>query len=181
MSEELKWSGARLPHHPEVIGHPGFTYVDRIPNAKAEENAARVSSLVEPPEDPQARFRFAPEAQELFVSWFGGLGANVRVDYRNISKPDAIPGYSVRTGGPGRFRWFCRLVPHGRSEFDESGACAPSRGVLLVSRFSRAAAVLLWLPRKSGPQGRWQITSKRVFGRGEWIRTTGLLVPNHQA
>jgi putative DNA primase/helicase len=58
-----------------------WSYVDRVPDAASEEQAARVfRKLVElDPENP-ARFRFAPDAQELFIEWLAGLETKIRGD-----------------------------------------------------------------------------------------------------
>jgi len=60
---------------------PAWQYVDRAPDAASEEQATLVfSKLVElDPEDP-VRFRYAPDAQELFVEWLAELEAKVRDD-----------------------------------------------------------------------------------------------------
>jgi putative DNA primase/helicase len=64
---------------PETI--PDFTYVDRAPNAASEEMASRVfRSLVELDADNPVRFRFAPDAQDLFIEWLEGLEARIRGD-----------------------------------------------------------------------------------------------------
>jgi len=51
---------------------PGWQYVDRAPDASSEEQAALAfRKLVElDPEEP-VRYRYAPEAQELFVGMAG--------------------------------------------------------------------------------------------------------------
>ena len=58
---------------------PGWQYVDRAPDASSEEQAALAfRKLVElDPEEP-VRYRYAPEAQELFVEWLAELEAKVR-------------------------------------------------------------------------------------------------------
>lgn len=57
----------------------GWTYVDRPPNADAEQRAALVfRKLVELDAENPARVRFAPDAQELFVEWLAELEAKVR-------------------------------------------------------------------------------------------------------
>jgi len=56
-----------------------WTYVDRPPDPKCEEIATRVFRrlVALDPENP-ARFRFAPDAQELFVVWLADLEFKVR-------------------------------------------------------------------------------------------------------
>jgi putative DNA primase/helicase len=58
---------------------PDWTYVDRAPDAASEQQAARVfRKLVElDPENP-ARFRFASDAQELFIEWLPELEEKIR-------------------------------------------------------------------------------------------------------
>jgi len=58
-----------------------FTNVDRAPDAASEEQAARVfRKLVEMDAEDPARFRFAPDAQELFNEWYVELEAKIRGD-----------------------------------------------------------------------------------------------------
>ncbi len=60
---------------------PDWNYVDRAPDAASEQQAARVlRKLVELDAENPARFRFTPEAQELFVEWLPDLEAKVRGD-----------------------------------------------------------------------------------------------------
>ncbi len=63
---------------------PDWNYVDRAPDSASEQQAARVfRRLVElDPENP-ARFRFTPDAQELFIEWFAELEAKIRGDELN--------------------------------------------------------------------------------------------------
>ncbi len=58
-----------------------WEYVDQIPDARAERQAEQIfRRLVElEPENP-ARFRFAPDAQALFIQWLAELEAKVRGD-----------------------------------------------------------------------------------------------------
>jgi putative DNA primase/helicase len=58
---------------------PDWTYVDRTPDAAAQEQAARVFRGLTglDPQDPKL-YRFSPEAQELFVDWLAGLETKVR-------------------------------------------------------------------------------------------------------
>lgn len=60
---------------------PGCCYVDRPPDVASEEQAERVfRKLVElDPENP-VRFRFAPDAQKLFIEWYMELEAKIRGD-----------------------------------------------------------------------------------------------------
>jgi putative DNA primase/helicase len=62
--------------------HPlGWRYVDRAPNAAAEEQAARIfRRLVELDAEHQARFTFAADAQALFVEWLEDLEVRIRAD-----------------------------------------------------------------------------------------------------
>jgi putative DNA primase/helicase len=64
---------------PETDGE--WTYVDRPPDPSSEILAERVfRTLVDlDPENP-VRFRFAPDAQELFIEWLAELEAKVRGD-----------------------------------------------------------------------------------------------------
>ena len=60
---------------------PNWTYVDRTPNVAAEQMAALVfRKLVELDGKNPARFRFAPEAQELFVKWLTNLELTIRAN-----------------------------------------------------------------------------------------------------
>jgi putative DNA primase/helicase len=60
---------------------PGWSYVDRSPDAVSEEQAARVvSRLVEMDAENPVRFRFASDAQELFIEWLSELEAKIRGD-----------------------------------------------------------------------------------------------------
>jgi len=60
---------------------PGWKYVDRVPDANAEQQAARVfRRLVELDANNPMRFRFAPDAQELFEEWLRELEAKIRGD-----------------------------------------------------------------------------------------------------
>jgi putative DNA primase/helicase len=55
--------------------------VDRAPNAAAEELTARVfRKLVELDAENPARFRFGPDAQQLFVEWLTDLEVKIRGD-----------------------------------------------------------------------------------------------------
>jgi putative DNA primase/helicase len=58
---------------------PDWNYVDRAPDAVSEQQAARVfRNLVELDTENPARFRFAPDAQELFIEWLAKLEAKAR-------------------------------------------------------------------------------------------------------
>jgi putative DNA primase/helicase len=60
---------------------PGWTYVDRAPDAASEALAAGVfRKLVELDAENPVRFRFAPDAQDLFMDWLAELEAKVRGD-----------------------------------------------------------------------------------------------------
>lgn len=60
---------------------PGWTYVDRPPDAASEELVARVfRKLVELDAENPKRFHFAAEAQELFAEWLKELEVKVRGD-----------------------------------------------------------------------------------------------------
>jgi putative DNA primase/helicase len=60
---------------------PDWNYVDRAPDAASEDQAARVfRKVVEMDVENPARFRFAPDAQELFIEWLAGLEAKIRGD-----------------------------------------------------------------------------------------------------
>jgi hypothetical protein len=60
---------------------PDWNYVDRAPDAASEQLAARVfRKLVELDVENPARFRFAPDAQELFIGWMAELEAKIRGD-----------------------------------------------------------------------------------------------------
>jgi putative DNA primase/helicase len=60
---------------------PKWTFVDRAPDAESEAQAARVfRRLLELDAEGPTRFRFAPEAQELFIEWLTALEAKVRGD-----------------------------------------------------------------------------------------------------
>jgi putative DNA primase/helicase len=61
-----------------------WEFVDRAPNAAAEELTARVfRKLVELGSESPIRFRFAPDAQQLFVEWLTNLEAKLREDERH--------------------------------------------------------------------------------------------------
>jgi putative DNA primase/helicase len=56
-----------------------WTYVDRAPDAASEEQAAQVfRKLVDLDAENPVRFRFATDAQELFVAWLEELEAKIR-------------------------------------------------------------------------------------------------------
>ena len=58
---------------------PKWTYVDRAPDAASETQASRVfRTLVELDVESPIRFRFAPDAQELFIAWLAELEAEIR-------------------------------------------------------------------------------------------------------
>lgn len=58
-----------------------WEYVDRAPDAAAEEQAARVfRKLVELDAENPARLHFTPDAQELFIEWLAELEAKIRGD-----------------------------------------------------------------------------------------------------
>jgi putative DNA primase/helicase len=60
---------------------PGWKYVDRAPVAASEERVARVfRNLVELDAENPVLFRFAPDAQQLFIDWLAELEAKVRGD-----------------------------------------------------------------------------------------------------
>lgn len=60
---------------------PDWNYVDRAPDAVSEQQAARVfRKLVELDAENPARFRFASDAQELFIEWLAKLEAKIRGD-----------------------------------------------------------------------------------------------------
>ncbi|HEY3439464.1 MAG TPA: YfjI family protein [Paludibaculum sp.] len=60
---------------------PEWRYVDRIPDADAEERAGRVfRKLVELDPDNPARYRFSPEAQSLFIEWLAENEGKIRGD-----------------------------------------------------------------------------------------------------
>jgi putative DNA primase/helicase len=60
---------------------PGWEYVDRAPDAASEQQVALVfAKLVELDSETPMRFRYAPDAQELFVEWLAELEAKVRGD-----------------------------------------------------------------------------------------------------
>src|SRR5712692_6750473 len=58
---------------------PNFTYTDWPPDAASEEQAARIfRELIKLDAGNPARFRFAPDAQELFIDWLSELEARIR-------------------------------------------------------------------------------------------------------
>src|ERR1039457_6763582 len=60
---------------------PDWNYVDRVPDAASEQQAARVfRHLVELDVENPARLRFSSDGQELFVEWLGELEAKIRGD-----------------------------------------------------------------------------------------------------
>jgi len=64
---------------PDTTGD--WIYVDRPPNAAAEQQAARVyRTLVELDAENPAQFRFAADAQELFIDWLTALEMKIRAD-----------------------------------------------------------------------------------------------------
>jgi len=59
--------------------HKAWAYVDREPDARSAQRAAMVfRRLLEMDCENPARFRFSPEAQELFIEWLGVLEQKVR-------------------------------------------------------------------------------------------------------
>jgi putative DNA primase/helicase len=60
---------------------PDWSYVDRAPNAASEEQAARIfGKVVDLDAENSARFRFASDAQQLFIAWLTELEAKIRGD-----------------------------------------------------------------------------------------------------
>jgi putative DNA primase/helicase len=60
---------------------PDWEYVDRVPDAASERQAALVfSKLVGLGSETPMQFRYAPDAQDLFVEWLAELEAKVRGD-----------------------------------------------------------------------------------------------------
>jgi DNA primase len=60
---------------------PDWNYVDRVPDAASEQQAAQVfRRLVEIDAENPARFRFAADAQQLFIEWYTELEAKIRSD-----------------------------------------------------------------------------------------------------
>ena len=60
---------------------PNWNYVDRVPDAVSEAQAALVfRKLVELDAENPARFRFASDAQELFIDWLAALETKIRGD-----------------------------------------------------------------------------------------------------
>jgi putative DNA primase/helicase len=58
---------------------PDWRYTDREPNAAAEEVASRVfCGLAQLDSDNPPRFRFDPEAQQLFIEWLADLETKLR-------------------------------------------------------------------------------------------------------
>lgn len=58
---------------------PGWEYVDRAPDPASESIPKRVfRNLVALDSEGPMRFRFAPDAQELFIKWLARLEARVR-------------------------------------------------------------------------------------------------------
>ena len=58
---------------------PEWSYVDRAPDAASEVQVTRIfRKLVELDADNKVLFRFAPDAQELFMGWLAELEAKVR-------------------------------------------------------------------------------------------------------
>jgi Protein of unknown function (DUF3987) len=58
---------------------PKWKYVDRAPDPASEATAARVfRNLVAVDSEGPMRFRFAPDAQELFIEWLARLESRVR-------------------------------------------------------------------------------------------------------
>jgi putative DNA primase/helicase len=58
-----------------------WNYVDRAPNGASEQQVARVfRKVVEMDAENPVRFRFAADAQELFIEWFAELEAKIRGD-----------------------------------------------------------------------------------------------------
>jgi Protein of unknown function (DUF3987)/Domain of unknown function (DUF3854) len=69
----------------QVLVYPDITrdwhYVDRPPDSEAIERAERLyQGLVDLDPTQPLRFRFNPDAQQLFIAWFGELEAKVRSD-----------------------------------------------------------------------------------------------------
>jgi putative DNA primase/helicase len=58
-----------------------WNYIDRAPDKASEEQASRIfRKLVELDPDAPLLFRFAPDAQELFIAWLAELEARIRGD-----------------------------------------------------------------------------------------------------
>ena len=65
---------------------PEWSYVDRSPDAASELKAARVfRKLVELDPANPPRFRFAPDAQALFMEWLPELEAKIRGDELHVA------------------------------------------------------------------------------------------------
>jgi putative DNA primase/helicase len=59
----------------------GYEYVDRPPDRAALDQAERIfERLTQLDPEKAPRFRFSPDAQELFVAWFEGLETRLRGD-----------------------------------------------------------------------------------------------------
>src|SRR5215472_2961362 len=59
---------------------PDWNYVDRAPDAASEQAARVFRKVVEMDAENAARFRFDPDAQELFIEWLAELEAKIRGD-----------------------------------------------------------------------------------------------------
>jgi putative DNA primase/helicase len=60
---------------------PGWQYVDRAPDAAAEDHVGRIlRRLVELDVESPTRFTFAPDAHALFVDWLEDLETRIRAD-----------------------------------------------------------------------------------------------------
>ena len=60
---------------------PDWNYVDRVPDAASEQQAALVfRTLVELDAEHPAKFRFKSDAQELFIEWLAELESKIRSD-----------------------------------------------------------------------------------------------------
>jgi hypothetical protein len=59
---------------------PTWRYIDRVPDVTSEEHAARIFRRLVEWDGDQARFRFAPDAQELFKEWLSDLEGQIRAD-----------------------------------------------------------------------------------------------------
>jgi putative DNA primase/helicase len=94
---------------------PDWRYVDRAPDAASEQQAARVfRKLVEMDAESPLRFRFASDAQELFVEWLAELEAKIRGDelhpalishlskYRSLMPSLALLFHMAESGGGDR-------------------------------------------------------------------------------
>ena len=159
-----------------------WNYIDRIPSAASEEVASRVfRRLVTLDSENPLRFRFDPEAQQLFVEWLADLESKIRggelhpalvshlSKYRKLMPALALL-FELADRAAGGFEGFVGANPGESQNFWVSLEHAQQAGGMVrVPGVSRATRLLLRddFPDAggAGTGGQDQTTE----GRSEWI------------